>query len=178
MKLRILNCPDKAFKPYLYRAAQFFARELIQNTRIRNNCTCTIKFDRTLETFGAASIEGYNTRRKARDFLMEIHPGLGARTIMETLAHEMVHIKQYAYGELDDCLSVWRGEYVDSDNLDYWIHPWEIEAHGRELGLVTKFATQEKLWEVFEDFRDPNRKIEMEPIGWKKLNNFYPKPLD
>jgi hypothetical protein len=172
MKLRILNCPDKAFKPYLYRAAQFFARELITNTRIRNNCITTIKFDSKLETFGAADIVGYNSRKKAREFLIEVHPGIGARTIMETLAHEMVHVKQYAYGELDDCLSVWRGDFIDSDNLDYWIHPWEIEAHGRELGLVTKFATQEKLWEIFQGFKNPNRIIEMEPLGWKTKHKY------
>jgi hypothetical protein len=171
MKLRILNCPDKEFKPYLYRAADFFARELITKTRIRNNCVITIRFVSDLEVFGAAEIVGYNTRKQAREFLVEIHPGLGARTIFETLAHEFVHVKQYAYNELDDCLSVWKGTPVDSDTVDYWNHPWEIEAHGHETGLVTKFAIREKLWEVFTEFKNPSRVIENLPLGWKpKIN--------
>ena len=45
MKLRIYNCPDEDFKPYVERAVHFFAKELIVNKRIRNNCSVKIRFD-------------------------------------------------------------------------------------------------------------------------------------
>ena len=167
MKVKILNCPDKYFKPYVERAVLFYAKELIPNTRIRNNCTTIIRFDGKIKNYGACGAEGYNTKNEPREFLIEIHPGIGARDILATLAHEMVHVKQLVYHETNDDLSVWKGKRVNSDLIDYWHHPWEIDAHGREDGLLTKFAMQEYLWEIFDGFRDPNLPIVSKPIKWK-----------
>jgi len=55
----------------------------------------------------------------------------------------MVHLKQYAKGELKDYARVksikWKGQVYDEDRIDYWDHPWEIEAYGRERGLYIRF---------------------------------------
>ena len=170
MNVKVSNCPDKYFKPFVERAALFYAKELIPNARIRNNCHTLIRFDGKLSEYGYASVEDYNTKKEPREFLIEIHPGIGSRKILETLAHEMVHIKQYIMGETNDELSVWRGKKYDSDKIDYWNHPWEIDAHGRETGLLTKFAVAECLWEVFDDFKDPNVPIVSTPIRWKNFS--------
>jgi len=170
MKIKIVNCPDTNFKPFIERAANFYSKELIKNTRIRNNCFTTIKFVKTLEEYGYASVEDYNTRKEPREFLIEIHPGIGARRILETLAHEMVHIKQFIYKETDDTLASWKGKSVNLNKIDYWEHPWEIDAHGRETGLLTKFVTHEMLWNVFDDFKNPSLPIVSVPIKWKKTN--------
>ena len=167
MQVKVTNCPDSDFKPYVERAAAFFAKELIPNTRIRNNCFTKIRFDSEMKEFGYANVEDYNTRNQPRSFLIEIHPGLGARMILETLAHEMVHVKQYIMGETNDELSMWRGDFVDYDKIDYWNHPWEIDAHGREGGLLVKFSHAEQLWNVFPEFRNPNLPIVFMPIKWK-----------
>ena len=45
MKLRIYNCPDEDFKPYVEKAVHFFAKELITSTKLRNNCSIKVKFD-------------------------------------------------------------------------------------------------------------------------------------
>lgn len=169
MNFKILNCPDKDFKPYIQRAAAFYAKELITNTRIRNNCFATIRFDGKLTEYGYASVEEYNTKKEPREFLIEIHPGIGAKNILSTLAHEMVHVKQFITGETNDNLSVWRGKKLNSDKIDYWNHPWEIDAHGREMGLLTKFAVAECLWEVFDEFKNPNLPIVSIPIKWRKF---------
>lgn len=169
MEIKIINCPDKDFKPFVERAANFYAKELIKNTRIRNNCFTTIRFDGKLDEYGYASVEDYNTRKQPREFLIEIHPGIGARRIFETLAHEMVHVKQFINGETDDKLASWKGKSVNSDKVDYWEHPWEIDAHGRETGLLTKFAISEMLWEIFDEFKNPNLPIVSVPIRWKSL---------
>jgi hypothetical protein len=60
------------------------------------------------------------------------------------LAHEMVHLKQYAKGELKDIfrpakMIKWHGDRYLTDGVDYWEQPWEIEAYGREKGLYFKF---------------------------------------
>ena len=140
MKVKVLNCPDKDFKPYVVKAVQFYAKELILNSRIRNNCTSIIRFDAKIKNYGSCGAEGYNTKKEPREFLIEIHPGIGARDILGTLAHEMVHVKQLVHHETNDDLSIWKGKRVNSDLIDYWHHPWEIDAHGREDGLLYKFS--------------------------------------
>lgn len=167
MQLKVTNCPDKDFKPYVERAVMFFAKELIPNKRIRNNCKIKVRFDANLQDFGSCGAEGYNTRNEPREFLIEVHPGIGVYSILETLAHEMVHVKQLIYGETNDSLSMWRGKRIDSDKVDYWLHPWEIDAHGRETGLMTKLTVEEELWDVFEGFKNPNTPIVSIPIKWK-----------
>ena len=139
------------------------------NKNLRNNCSIKIRFDDKIKDYGSCFVEDYNTRKQPREFTIEVHPGIGAFHIMETLAHEMVHVKQYIYNETNDDLSVWHGKKYNSDKMDYWSHPWEIDAHGRETGLLTKFAVSECLWEVFEEFRNPNLPIVSIPIKWKKI---------
>ena len=79
----------------------------------------------------------------------------------------MVHVRQYIQGDVNLNLTRWKGSRVV--DIDYWDQPWEIEAHGIEVGLFTKFAKKEKLWEVFKGVQNPDSPIEAEPIGWKEV---------
>jgi hypothetical protein len=167
MQIKVVNCPDIEFKPYVIRAVEFYGKELIPSKRIYKNLYLEVKFNSKMPVYAFANIENYNASGKAREFKIEIHPWIGAREILSTLAHEMVHVKQYVYGETNDTLSMWKGIPVDSDAVDYYNQPWELEAYGMEAGLFHKFAVQEKLWEVFEDVGDPNRKIDYRKIKWK-----------
>ena len=167
MQLSIVGCPDKKhFRPYVKRAALFYAEQLI-SSKLRENVYLRIRFNPKIDVYGYASILEYNSSRKAREFEIEIHPGIGAAEILKCLAHEMTHIKQYAYNETNETLTRWRGNKVDSDVVDYWNQPWEIEAYGMESGLFSKFAVKEKLWEVFFGIQNPDALIEPEPLGWK-----------
>lgn len=62
------------------------------------------------------------------------------------IGHEMVHVKQYARKELTHCPRTgnhkWHGQPINEDEIDYWDLPWEIEAHGREKGLVFQWVDQ------------------------------------
>ena len=168
MQLSIVGCPDKKqFRPYVKRAVIFYAEQLIKPKLLENICL-RIKFNPKLDAYGYAQILEYNSSKKAREFEIELHPGIGAAEILKCLAHEMTHIKQYVYGETNETLTRWTGIKIDSDNLDYWVQPWEIEAHGMESGLFTKFATKEKLWEVFTGIQNPDSPIIPESIGWKQ----------
>jgi len=84
---------------------------------------------------------------RPREFEIEVHSKMKLRKVLETICHEMVHVKQYARGELYQGVRVnkyrWQGKWVG--NMDYWDEPWEIEAHGREAGLFIRWAEQEKL---------------------------------
>jgi hypothetical protein len=165
MQLSILKCPDRdRFRPYIKRAAHYYASQLISSKKIQD-LQLTIKFDRKLEEYGYASVSHHISNKKERAYLIEINPQIGARDILDTLAHEMVHIKQYVYGETNESLTRWKGQII-ADDVDYFDHPWEIEAYGMAIGLFTKFVIQEKLWEVFFGIRNPHRKIDPIPLGW------------
>jgi hypothetical protein len=83
----------------------------------------------------------------------------------------MVHIKQFAHGETNETLSKWKGISVDADAIDYYHHPWELEAYSLEVGLWTKLAIKEELWNVFEDISNPDAPIKKEDIKWKYLKD-------
>lgn len=170
MKIRILKCPDKDFRPYVRRAVVFYGEKLM-GKRLLDNLNLTVKFNPKLTVWALASIEEYNASNKAREFLIEIHPWIGASEIFKTLAHEMVHIKQFANGETNETLSKWKGMSIDSDKIEYYQHPWELEAYSLETGLFTKFAVKEKLWDVFEGISNPDAPIKKEKIKWKSVKN-------
>lgn len=83
--------------------------------------------------------------QRPREFDIEIKKDLPLRTLLETVAHELVHAKQFARGELYQSSRTakhrWQGEWLDK-NPEYWDLPWEIEAHGREVGLFVRWCEQ------------------------------------
>lgn len=92
--------------------------------------------------------EGYCLRETDRDFEIEVDSSLTLRKMLETVAHEMVHVKQYARREMNDWAYMedkyykWKNKMVPA-NTDYWDLPWEIEANGREVGLFIRWAEKE-----------------------------------
>ena len=80
-----------------------------------------------------------------REFEIEVDRKLKLRTLLETVAHEMVHVKQYARRELHPVHDTWCGKTYNPKKVSYWDLPWEIEAHGRETGLFVRWAEKEKL---------------------------------
>ena len=156
---------DERFNEYVQRASQFYAEQLFTKQLLRH-LVITLKFNKHLDAFGYSSIEKRNTKGAAREFLIELHPYISGVEILKTLAHEFVHIKQYVEGDLNDSQTEWKGEAIDSDAMDYYSLPFEIEAFGLEVGLFTNFAKKEVLWNVFEGVRNPDAVVEAEPIGW------------
>jgi len=165
MQLSIIGCPDKKrFRPYVKRATQFYVASLISK-KMSDNIYLQLKFNKDLDVFGYASVEEYNNSGKPREFLIEIHPGIGAKNILKTIAHELVHVKQYLRGETNEALTRWKGARI-SDDLDYYLQPWEIEAYGLETGLFANFVIKEKLYDVFDEIDNPDTPIVSVPISW------------
>ena len=86
---------------------------------------------------------------RPREFDLEIATNdVRLRRLLETVAHEMVHVKQFARGELYQSSMTakhrWKGNWQRSEK-EYWDLPWEIEAHGRECGLFCRWAEKHKL---------------------------------
>ena len=170
MKVRILGCPEyKRFRPFIKKAVNYYSSQLISDVRIRRNIELLIKFSDKYDDIGTCCVEDYNTNNKARSFIIELKSDVGASEILRTLAHEMVHMKQYVNGELDAAMTVWRGNKIDSDKIDYYSQPWEMEAFAKEVGLFNHFCAKEKLWDIFKDIRNPQNKDHYPPknIEWR-----------
>ena len=80
-----------------------------------------------------------------RTFELEIDRTRPLRQLLETVAHEMVHVKQYARRQLHPNRESWLGKTYNPKKLSYWDLPWEIEAHGREVGLFVRYCETNKL---------------------------------
>jgi len=162
---------DERFNEYVQRASQFYAEQLFPKQLLRH-LVVSVKFNKHLDAFGYTSVEKRNTKGAAREFLIELHPYISGKEILKTLAHEFVHVKQYVYGELNEEQTQWQGQSFDSDAVDYYELPWEIEAYGREAGLWNNFAKKESLWNVLDHVSNPDSPVTPVPIGWKDENQF------
>ena len=100
--------------------------------------------DITVKLCSPKGASGYCLAEDKRTFEIEVDRTLRLRRLLETVAHEMVHVKQYARDELHvDYANCWKNDFYTK--TDYWDCPWEIEAHGRELGLFIRWAELHKL---------------------------------
>ena len=79
---------------------------------------------------------GYCTELEDSEYEVDLKRTLNMRSMLCTLAHEMVHVKQYELGELTP---------TNEAGIDYWDKPSEIEATGREAGLFIRWCEKERL---------------------------------
>lgn len=106
-----------------------------------------------IKSFGKDDTLGYclpddnADEQRPREFNIEINKTARLRRLLETVAHELVHAKQFARGELYwssiKGQNRWQGQWLSNTRKavkDYWDNPWEIEAHGRECGLFVRWA--------------------------------------
>ena len=141
---------DSETKKYATSITEFCCTKLMSK-RLTDRLEINIKFVPELyerdQVFGNCIWEDENVRPK--EFTIELDPDQDMRKILETLAHELVHVKQFARGEMKDLMSVkkvsWNGTRYDRAETDYWDLPWEIEAHGRECGLFCRWAEKNGL---------------------------------
>lgn len=113
-----------------------------------------IEFNIRLRDFGKDPSYGYCLATddadsyRPREFDIDINRKVRLRLLLETVAHELVHAKQFARGELYQSSVTakhrWQGKWV-SNSMTYWDSPWEIEAHGRETGLFLRWCEKERI---------------------------------
>ena len=126
-------------------AIRFYGKYLL-GPRLYDKITLDLQFRSLQRTPFSAYIECENDDIRPKNYIMVVHNGLSKKDTLLAIAHEMVHMKQYAKGEMRDLsrslVVKYCGKYVDSSKIDYWEYPWEVEAHGREKGLYFKFLEQ------------------------------------
>jgi len=163
IKLHARNIDNK-LRTALYAMTSFAMAELIPSERLRNNISINVHLKHHEED-GEAMLEEYANRYRPRDFKVIIDHHRAeiddygrtrtdtewGHTILRILAHELVHVKQYLVGDMT-CRTkgmLWKGvmfapEYL-TEQLDT---PYEVEAYGKEKGLLVSFFIK---WKEIEE---------------------------
>lgn len=88
------------------------------------------------------SMRGMVFLSEENSLMMGIDSRLDISVMFATVAHEMVHVKQYAKGQLklyskrnSHVGYTWLGKRIKSDPFN---SPWEIEAYSKEVILANK----------------------------------------
>ena len=149
MYIKTKGRPGKIPPSLCREAARWYGRKLL-GERIYHNIELILDFkdpDVGNDLYGFCLY--HPDEGPLKKFTISLNPNLSKKACLTALAHEMVHLKQYAKGELKDYARVksikWKGQVYDEDRIDYWDHPWEIEAYGRERGLYVRFIEYKKI---------------------------------
>jgi hypothetical protein len=117
-------------KKYIYGYLENLSRSL--NIHRLRSKAIIVRFSKELDDGNQGNCwgdrkEGYITINIAKTCEGEPY---STAEMMQTLAHEMVHAKQYLRGELDGYSGSWKGR--KPRNYQYHNQPWEKEAYARE----------------------------------------------
>ena len=126
MNYKIRGVKNLALRKEVKKALRFFAKEL--DIHDYDDVTIRLKAKKKMDALGYCSIKHYDDEDCISTILMEVDIKQDRDELINTLAHEMVHVKQYITGELSEDLDVWKGKKINSDDIDYDDQPWEIEA--------------------------------------------------
>jgi hypothetical protein len=135
-------------------AAIFLLKEVL-GPRMAEGVTLDIDVVKKLDVEGECVNEDETKRSRWFTITLKDAP---FNKLLETLAHELVHVKQYVRNELGikslvltkggrmKFTTKWMGEvWVPKGNEDdYFDTPWEIEAFGREQGLANRYINYRK----------------------------------
>lgn len=151
------NRPQKLSIKQLRFAVKLFSEQLFSR-RLRESLDIAIIFQHDL--LSSEGMHGrcdpdpdfYEPDRNPRNFCIQIDSKQSVKNIFRTLAHEMVHVKQFAQGRLkeypkNNARFRWEGKIFVIDNSSdeqYFFSPWEIEAFGYEEGLYNILMTRWK----------------------------------
>jgi hypothetical protein len=146
MQVSVRGARDYTLTQLLKLAAKSFGKNLF-STRMLETITIKIRIHDTLDAGGYCDYEVDDETLTPRTFIIDILRTRRKINMFKVLAHEMVHAKQTAKGEMKDRIvkskyvTLWFGEKYTED-VSYWDHPWELEAYGLEHSLVAKFLIE------------------------------------
>ena len=110
-----------------------------------NNITLDIEFSNILRDEYAL---GFSSRNADNEFSIELDRNLDFNDLLETICHEMIHIKQYVNGELieQNGQTIYKNILYNIDANDYYEDvdnlPWEKEAYEKETYYSKLYLTE------------------------------------
>ena len=135
-------------------AAALFYADILLHPATNRKIVVDIEISSTGKFMGLCVNE--DAKRNPREFTIHFRKKKGDDCMLKTLAHEMVHLKQFAKNELTDVggnkSTVYRGGQSYSTKWmgkvwapkgkehPYYDAPWEIAAYGQEVGLYKRLV--------------------------------------
>ena len=149
---------DTRLKVAIYAMTEFAMAKLVPSSRLRKNISIDVHLRHHAEG-GEAMMTEFTNPKRPREFKVIVDHHRAeiddygrtrsdtewGHTILRTLAHELVHVKQYVMGELKYTthgMVYKRTTYSPENIFDYFETPYEIEAYGREKGLLVAFLAK------------------------------------
>ena len=136
-------------KSLLEEAAKFYAGILLEED-IMEKIELDIQIDFDMDCAGHCVTDDCEEYPKC--FTISINPDYTVESMFDILAHEMVHLKQFATNELYNVLAmeadeltfghIWKGErwYPNNNENVLFDSPWEHEAYGKQAGLYHRWS--------------------------------------
>lgn len=176
IEVAVTGKSKKVSNAKIVRAAKFYADKLMY-PQLHKNVHLEIIFTASDIDIGKNEYgyckPYYDQDYRARLFDIGINPQLSERRILETLSHEMIHLRQFARNELyqyehnktpKERLYRWRQDILNVAKIWDWFLPWEIECYGMEFGLF-------KLFTLYEDAKnDPKKRAKIKKISVRKTH--------
>ena len=136
MEIKIIS-RSKSRKVILEALVHFYAQELGLT-----NSTWKLVVSTLPNLVKNDSMRGMVFRGEGKVLMMGIDSRLRMSDLFNTVAHEMVHVKQHAKGQLKMYVKrngttgyTWMGRKTKTDAFD---SPWELEAYSKEVVLSNK----------------------------------------
>jgi hypothetical protein len=143
MKVIVTNCRNPILEQELVSAAKFYTKQLLSK-QLYKHIFLEIIVKNNMEDLGNCCITFYNDWYKPREFEVELKTTKSLKKTLLTLAHEIVHLKQFAKGELNNATDKWYGERIRVDTIAYYDLPWEVEATSLEYILYGMYKDYRK----------------------------------
>lgn len=144
MRLTIKGRSTKKVKKSLIKtAARWYGRHLF-DSKIYKKIKLTVYLKSLDDIFGECI---YDDPKDCKyQYNINLDKDLNQKILLTTLAHEMVHARQFASYQYVaykrktmNHIVKFNGKQYNLNNVNYWDHPWEIDAAGREFGLYIRF---------------------------------------
>lgn len=144
-----------------YESAIRFYGSILMEPDIHETLNVELHLSKKFDQYGQTLNDDFLTNRP-QFFKIELRTEVDDEPLL-TLAHEMVHVKQYAMGELTlDFITeniqllklkglkvkpMWMDKVVSFRDCEspYWDSPWEVEAYGRQNSLYERFIDYEQM---------------------------------
>lgn len=95
---------------------------------------------------------GFCNAYSSHDFLIEVDKTLDHYDIIETICHEMIHLKQHCRKELKkydykQMTVLWKNQRYSIENENYNDFPWEKEAYDNEFKYAREYLKEQGVYE-------------------------------
>lgn len=149
--IRVTNCPEDMplVKEHIAPFVDFALRSLLTAPSY-NRINVHIKFGVKEDTPDWAAAQAVDWRKKCpSEFEIDVYEAttqqLNQIETLLVISHEVVHVKQFGTGQLRGWTEAnkthWKWNHKICKETNYWLQPWEVEAHGLERVLLHHYFT-------------------------------------